>query len=148
MWTLLIIPFNKDYENYPEIQNKIKIFNSTPSISIQRNIGLRKTNKNSIYVMFLDDDVNFKKNDFKEMKKFLINNKDYIGIGFNLLINKKSFLDKFKKNKFFQTLKIYDKNPGVVTNSGWHTKAINLKKNTQVQWLPTQAVIYNKKIKT
>ena len=35
-------PLSIKYENYPEIQNKIKIFNSAPSISIQRNIGLRK----------------------------------------------------------------------------------------------------------
>ena len=29
-----------------------------------------------------------------------------------------------------------------MTISGWHTKAINLKKDINVEWLPTQAVIY------
>ena len=31
---------------------------------------------------------------------------------------------------------------GIVTPSGWQTKAINLKKDLEVEWLPTQAVIY------
>ena len=31
---------------------------------------------------------------------------------------------------------------GIVTASGWQTKAINLKKDLKVEWLPTQAVIY------
>ena len=58
-------------------------------------------------------------------------------------------LQKIKKvrlhpNKIFQILRVYDRRPGVVTKSGWHTKAINLSKNTEVEWLPTQAVIYKK----
>ena len=127
---------------FKKIKNKIKLYKSLPSISYQRNLGLRKIKKKSDYVMFLDDDVNFKKNAFKEMKKFLITNKKYIGIGFNLIINKKFFLDNIKKSKFFKILKVYDERPGRVTRSGWHTKAVNLKKNTEVEWLPTQAVIY------
>ena len=138
-------PFSIKPKEFKKIKHKIKIYKSIPSISIQRNMGLRKVNLNSKYVMFLDDDVNFKENAFKEMHKFLFKNKGYAGIGFNLIINKKSFLDKIKRSKFFQILKIYDNRSGIVTKSGWHTKAINLKKDTQVQWLPTQAVIYNKK---
>ena len=32
---------------------------------------------------------------------------------------------------------------GIVTPSGWQTKAINLKRDLEVEWIPTQAVIYN-----
>ena len=32
---------------------------------------------------------------------------------------------------------------GIVTPSGWQTKAINLKRDLKVEWIPTQAVIYN-----
>ena len=131
--------------DFPFLRNKIKIYNSKPSISKQRNIGLRKVNKKSEYVMFLDDDVIFKKNAFKNMHKFLINNKLYAGIGFNLITNERFFFENIKKNKIFELFSIYNKIPGVVTNSGWHTKAINLKENTEVKWLPTQAVIYKKK---
>lgn len=133
-----------DEKKFPKLKEKIKLYKSIPSISTQRNIGLKKVSKNSEYVMFLDDDVNFKENSFKEMRKFLLKNKIYSGIGFNLIINKKIDFDGIKKNKVFQILKVYDKSPGIVTNSGWQTKAINLKKNTDVEWLPTQAVIYKK----
>ena len=97
--------------------------------------------------MFLDDDVKFEVNSFKIMKKYINNNKKYSGIGFNLIIkDTNQFFEKFKRNKFFKMLGVYDYSEGKVTDSGWHTKAINLKKNTMVEWLPTQAVIYKYKI--
>ena len=40
-------------------KKNIKIFNSKPSISLQRNVGLDKVIKRRKYVMFLDDDSNF-----------------------------------------------------------------------------------------
>ena len=43
---------------------KIKIVYSKPSISLQRNIGLNKVKKNSNYIMFLDDDIQFEKKKF------------------------------------------------------------------------------------
>ena len=37
----------------------------------------------------------------------------------------------------------------MVTSSGWQTKILNMKKNTFVEWLPTQACIYRRdKIKS
>ena len=64
----------KEYKKYLKSKFRnlnIKIFYSNPSISLQRNIGLRKVKKNSNYIMFLDDDVKFKKNSLRIMKKFL-----------------------------------------------------------------------------
>lgn len=122
---------------------RIKIFHSKPSISLQRNIGLNKVKKNSNYVMFLDDDVQFEKKSFKIMRSYLNNNKKYSGIGFNLIIkNTNQIFEKFKRSKIFKLLGVYDYSEGKVTVSGWHTKAINLKTDTKVEWLPTQAVIY------
>jgi glycosyltransferase involved in cell wall biosynthesis len=122
---------------------KIRVFYSKPSISLQRNIGLNKVKKNSEYIMFMDDDVQFRKKSFTIMKNFIVNNKNYSGIGFNLIIKDIVHnLEKLKKNNFFKFLGIYDPDDGKVTPSGWHTKAINLKKDTLVEWLPTQAVIY------
>ncbi len=122
---------------------KIKIVYSKPSISLQRNIGLNKVKKNSNYIMFLDDDIQFEKKSFKIMRDYLKSNKKYSGIGFNLIIkNTNRIFEKLKKSKIFQLLGVYDYSEGSVTASGWHTKAINLKKDTLVEWLPTQAVIY------
>ena len=46
----------------------IKIFNSKPSISLQRNMGLDKIINKRRYVMFLDDDLTFKRNALKKKK--------------------------------------------------------------------------------
>ena len=121
----------------------LKVFYSKPSISLQRNIGLRKVKDKTNYIMFLDDDIKFEKNSFKIMKNFLIKNKAYFGIGFNLIIKDNNrYLEKFKRSRLFQFLGVYDDAKGKVTPSGWHTKAINLKNDTLVEWLSTQAVIY------
>ena len=125
---------------------KIKIFNSKPSISLQRNIGLNKVIKKRKYVMFLDDDLIFNRNAFKKMYYFIKKNKHLSGIGFNLNIKKINlFIEFLKKNQLTKILGIYDTKKGVVTPSGWQTKAINLKKDLEVEWIPTQAVIYNNK---
>ena len=121
----------------------IKIFNSKPSIALQRNIGLKHVSKKIKYVMFLDDDLCFKKNALKNMFYFVKRKKNITGFGFNLIIKDiNSFTELLKKNKFMKLLGIYDSRDGVVTPSGWQTKAINLKKNKLVEWIPTQAVIY------
>ena len=128
---------------------KIRILNSLPGISKQRNKGLKNVKKNTDYVMFLDDDIVFKKNSIKKMYNFLKIKKKITGIGFNLIIkNTNRYIEYLKKNRLIKKLGIYDVQNGKVTPSGWHTKAINLKKNEYVDWLPTQAVIYDyKKIK-
>ena len=94
--------------------------------------------------MFLDDDLTFERNAFKKMYFFMKKNTDLSGIGFNLIIKKTSSFSEFlKRNKLTKILGIYDTKMGKVTPSGWQTKAINLKKDLQVEWIPTQAVIYN-----
>tara|TARA_A100001011_G_scaffold400321_1_gene514090 strand:+ start:50 stop:961 length:912 start_codon:yes stop_codon:yes gene_type:complete len=125
----------------------IKLVFSNPSISLQRNIGLAKVNKKTTYVMFLDDDISFKKNSLKKMYYFIKSSKFFNGLSFNLIMkNQNTLMEQIKKSGFFKFLGVYDNKLGVVTNSGWQTKAINLKENQFVEWLPTQAVIYNYKI--
>ena len=127
-------------------QIKIIIYNSKPSISKQRNIGITKIKKKREYIMFLDDDIKFQKDSLNVMYKFISKNSHYAGIGFNLIDKKNTKLDLIKKSVIFKFLGIYDPKPGHVTKSGWHTKARNLKKNTEVNWLSTQAVIYKKSL--
>ena len=127
----------------------IKLINSIASISVQRNKGLKNMKKSNKFFMFLDDDIVFKKNSFVEMKKFIKKNeKLYIGYGFNLIskINY-GYLESIKRNKFIEKLGIYNTNIGKIVPSGWQTKINNVKKNQEVEWLSTQAVIYanNKK---
>ena len=129
------------------IDPTIKLVNSKPSISYQRNLGIKKTKKNNNYFMFLDDDIFFKDDSFKNMKKFIKRN-DYIGYSFNLSgENKSSFYDKLKKSKLSKKFGIYDGRIGAVSPSGWHSKIINVKKDTEVDWLPTRAVVYKSNLK-
>ena len=129
----------------------IKLINSRSSISLQRNKGLKNMKKNNSFFMFLDDDIIFKKSSFIEMKKFINKNeKVYIGYGFNLISKVNyGFLENIKKNKFIEKLGIYNTKIGKIVPSGWQTKINDVKKNQEVEWLSTQAVIYannNKKI--
>ena len=136
----------KEKKKLRELKNffNIKIINSTPGISKQRNKGLKNVKKNSKYVMFLDDDIIFEKNAITKMYNFLQLNPKHAGIGFNLIIkNINKYAEYAKKFKFIKYLGIYDNKNGKVTPSGWQTKAINLTKSEYVDWLPTQAVIYS-----
>ena len=135
---------NKTQLNELKLTYDFKIINSTPGISKQRNEGLKNVNKNSKYVMFLDDDIVFEKNSIIKMYNFLKLNPKCAGVGFNLIIkNMNKYVESIKKYRLIKFLGIYDNKNGKVTPSGWQTKAINLKKNEYVDWLPTQAVIYS-----
>lgn len=125
----------------------IKLIKSKPSIAYQRNLGIRKVKKDNDYLMFLDDDISFNNSSFKNMEKFIRKN-DYIGYSFNIFEkNQFSFYDNLKRSKLSKKLGIYDSRVGAVSPSGWHSKIINVKKNTEVDWLSTTAVIYKSNLK-
>jgi len=132
-----------------KIDSNIKLINSRPSISLQRNKGLKNMKKNNSFFMFVDDDIIFKKNSFIEMEKFIKKNEQiYTGYGFNLISKANcGFLEKIKRNKLIEKIGIYNTKIGKIVPSGWQTKINNVKKNQEVEWLSTQAVIYtnNKK---
>tara|TARA_B100000963_G_C22637919_1_gene678598 strand:- start:6059 stop:6931 length:873 start_codon:yes stop_codon:yes gene_type:complete len=150
----IIIVDSSNRKNKRYIKNKltlndpnIKLINSKPSISYQRNLGIKKIRKSNNYIMFLDDDILFKNDSFKNMKKFIEKN-DYIGYSFNYFgENKSNFYDKLKKSKLSKKLGVYDSRIGAVSSSGWHSKIVNVKKDTEVDWLPTSAVIYKSNLK-
>ena len=124
----------------------IKLINSYSSTSHQRNLGLKNKNKNTKFIMFLDDDLIFFKNSFQEMDKFINNKKikRILAYSFNhYLKTKNNLIERIKISKISNLLSLYSNKPGLVMNSGWHTKIINLKRNTYVQWLPTAAVIFH-----
>ena len=123
---------------------KVKLYHSLPSTSEQRNIGLNKTSKKVKYVMFLDDDIVFFKNSFKEMNLAICKYKKFNGFGFNLIatLRKTSFLEKIKNHKFVEYFNLYSPRPGVITKSGWQTKIMNLNKDTEVEWVYTAASVF------
>tara|TARA_B100001250_G_scaffold232701_1_gene199832 strand:+ start:1646 stop:2566 length:921 start_codon:yes stop_codon:yes gene_type:complete len=130
---------------------KIKIINTYPSASHQRNIGLKHVKKNTKFIMFLDDDVLFFKDSFKKMN-LTINKfekkKNVVGFAFNLINKKKEnfFIKKLKENKLLNYLNLYSGYPGKVLKSGWHSKIENVENDTYVEWLFSGATIYKKNI--
>tara|TARA_B100000989_G_scaffold152139_1_gene113538 strand:+ start:2204 stop:3088 length:885 start_codon:yes stop_codon:yes gene_type:complete len=134
--------FDINSKNIKTLTIKANHIFSKPSTSLQRNIGLKKVSKFSDFVMFLDDDVKFEKDALEKMKSFITKNSDFAGYGFNLIIKNQNLSNILKINNLFNFFQLYSNKPGKVAKSGWHSKAINLKKKTLVEWLPTQAVIY------
>jgi len=146
----IIIVDSSDIKLKNKIKNQIKtynfnikIINSVASTCIQRNLGFKYI-KNNKFIMFLDDDINFYSDAFKQMHNYLrkIDN-TIVGISFNL-ITKKSFnlFSLIKKNYIFDKIGFYRKDSGMISKSGWQTTFGNFYKNQKVEWMPTGAVIY------
>ena len=126
---------------------KFKYFHTHSSTSYQRNVGLNKKYPSTRFVMFLDDDVIFYKNAFKEMNKTIVKYlliKEIGGFGFNQMQKQtnKNFFEKIKNSKFINFIGFYSNKPGNVLKSGWHSKILNVKKNTYVDWVYTTACVY------
>lgn len=132
-------------------KKKITHIISEPSISKQRNIGLKLALKlkNINYIIFLDDDIAFGKKAFEEMNNAINQNrnKDIAGFGFNPKRNSnKNFLDFIKESNISKMFGLYDQKPGIILPSGWQTKIQNLKKNLKVNWVSSAALVLNKKM--
>ena len=119
-----------------------KFISTYPSTSHQRNIGLRNIKKTK-YVMFLDDDIIFFKDSFKEMNYAINKYKNVTGFCFNIVEkNNNNIFDNLKKIKLFSLLKIYSIKKGIVMPNGWHTQLYNLKRNKKVQWIYSGATVF------
>ena len=128
-----------------------KLYHSKPSTSLQRNIGLKNKDKKSKYVMFLDDDIVFKKNSFLSLNNKIIfhekNKSKILGYDFNQKKKtKKSLLENIKKSKIAKILGLYSKKNGIVMSSGWQTKILNISDDTLTEWIPTGAVVFPSKV--
>jgi len=124
----------------------VNLYHTYPSTSHQRNLGIKKVKKNSKFIMFLDDDIVFFRDAFKNMNitiKKNENNYKISGFGFNLINKSKlNILEKIKKSKLAKYLNLYSDIPGKIMLNGWQTKISNIKKDTYVEWLYTAASIY------
>ncbi len=127
-----------------------KLFNSSPSTSIQRNIGIKKANIDNKFIMFLDDDIIFAEKMFINMNETIINNlkdENIIGYGFNQISEKNNFnfFEKIKKNFIFNFFELYPNKPGKIALSGWQSKILNIEKDIFVDWIYTTACIFKSK---
>jgi hypothetical protein len=121
---------------------KIKLLFTKASTSYQRNYG-KEFVKKSKYIMFLDDDIIFFKDSFKEMNSGIKKYNSATGFCFNIISKKrKTIIDHIKESKLMFFLKLYNKKKGIVMHNGWHTQLLNLNKDTKVQWMYSGATIF------
>jgi len=125
---------------------KIRLISTIPSSAHQRNMGLKKVNRKSKYILFFDDDIKIRPNSLLKMnigvKKYK-KNKDLCSFGFNLISGtSKNIIDKFKESKFVELIGLYSRYSGKVLESGWHTKISDLTKDTYVEWIYSGATLF------
>lgn len=130
------------------LDNNIKYFHTKPSTAHQRNFGLSKIQDNDL-VMFMDDDVIFFDDTFKEMNNCILEkytDQNIVGFGFNQIeLKKNNIIEKLKTSKLIKYFEIYPSVPGKVAKSGWHSKILNLNSDVLGDWVFTTICLFKRK---
>lgn len=150
---IIVIDSSKD-SNYKKnrqvyLKHKINFSYSEPSISKQRNIGMKfaKKYKNIKYLFFLDDDIYIEKKSFFEMDKAIkiYKKKNLAAFCFNQIQkSKESLFERIKQTKFIKKLGLYHPKKGKILKSGFQTKINNLKSDLKTDWVPFAALVCKK----
>jgi FkbM family methyltransferase len=120
---------------------------SPPSAAGQRNAGLSAIAADVELIGFLDDDVVLQSDAIEKMLTFWETAGDDVGgAGFNWLNPPRRWLMALKRNRFVSWLDIYAARPGGVARSGWQSVVGTVDQNTQVQWLPSGAVVWRRDV--
>ncbi len=129
------------------LMKKINFFHSIPSISKQRNIGLKfaKKIKKIKYIFFLDDDIFIKNSSFRQMDDAIknYNRQNIIAFSFNQKVknNKKNLFEKIKQSNLSKYLGLYHPSKGKILDSGFQTKINNIENDTETDWIPFAASV-------
>ena len=127
--------------------NIIYIYQTMPSASAQRNVGIRAVDENVDLIGFLDDDIILESSAVEAMMRFWNEApKDVCGCGFNLKNFEPSGNEGMKYSFLAQWLGLYSKEPGIITKSGWQTMIGTVNRDMYVQWLPSTASVWKKKL--
>lgn len=133
---------------YPGL-NTTYLFSSPPSAARQRNEGLKVVESSSDLIGFLDDDITFEDQAIENMLAFWESAAPHIGgAGFNLINHPPLFAGSLKSLPLAERLGFYSRRRGIVLRSGFHTMIGIVNSNTQVEWLPSTAVVWRKFVLT
>ena len=123
------------------------IFSQPPSASRQRNEGLAAVSSSAEYIGFIDDDAVFEENSFQEMNHFWSTARPLVGgASFNMANHPPLFAASLKTHSFVERLGLYSSKRGAVLPSGFQTMIGTVDKDTRVDWLPSGAVLWQKRI--
>lgn len=118
-----------------------------PSSARQRNLGLAYIGPGFDLVGFLDDDTVFEPGAVEAMLDFWSSaGEDVGGAGFNLRNHPPSDFGGWKKTPFAEHLGLYRRKPGAVAPSGFQTLIVTVAETTEVEWLPTTAVVWRREV--
>lgn len=113
-----------------------------PSLTVQRNVGLKKLKDEVTLVSFLDDDVVLGREALKNMMRFWDNkSQDIAGAGFNLT-NVPYRGSVFMEKLFF----VNPEKPGAVLRSGFQSKNHLVKETTPVRWLSGGSMVWRRSL--
>lgn len=129
---------------------KIKyIFSKTPSITIARNLGVKKSSKSSKIVCFIDDDVTLGENYFLEILKIFNehpNAKGAAGVD-DCAYRRGGFGEKmqmFLKKVFF--LGHYTRDKAKIVSAYGNVYPMNPSKTITAEWIPGVNMVYKKEV--
>ncbi len=127
---------------------KIKyLFSNTPSITIARNLGVKRASKSSKIIVFIDDDVDLDKNYFTEILKIFNNFSEARAVAAYVPspeLEKMSLLDILLRKLFF--ISFPDKEKARILSSYCNTYPSKLNKIINSQWLPGVNMAYKKSV--
>ncbi len=118
-----------------------------PSATKQRNMGIKAVDENCSFIGILDDDIILEERAVENMMDFWKKaDKRIGGAAFNLLNHPELYAEKFKSLGITEKLGLYSKTGGNVLASGFQSLIGTLNESKFVNWLPSTAVVWRKKV--
>ena len=123
------------------------IYHRPPSASAQRNRGIQAVDDRMEFVGFLDDDITLETDAFEKMVRFWRKAPLQTGgCSFNCVNIPMVGSNRLKRLPIVQRLGLYGKRKGRVMPSGWQTLIGKVDETTFVDWLPSTASVWRRKI--
>ncbi len=133
-------------KNIPGLKIKYLTF-TPPSAAAQRNFGIKTAAKDCDLIGILDDDIVLKKGAVESMLVYWEHAGGNIGgAAFNLLNHPDIYAERFKSWDITERLGLYSKTGGKVLHSGFQSLIGVAHKDKFVDWVPSTAVVYIKKV--
>jgi GT2 family glycosyltransferase len=118
-----------------------------PSAARQRNMGIKAVNQDSTLIGFLDDDTVLEVDALEKIMDFWEKApKDIGGAALNMVNHPPLYASWLKSLPLTEKLGLYSKDTGKVLPSGFNTMIGFVSETTFVQWLPTCATVWRRKI--
>jgi len=133
--------------DFPGLGVKYIRHEGPPSASRQRNVGIRAVGSDMDFIGFLDDDVVLEADAIERVMEFMEAAPDDLGgCSMNLLNFPRTSGAWLKASAPVRWLGLYSSRKGAVMPSGWQTLTGTVAETTFVEWLPTTAAVWRRRV--